>query len=196
MLKWCPTHCSCQHDITENHISGVRDFVGPSEKRNIRPGQPPTLKSFSLFFCDHKGSIVLNRVARKQFNKEEVEGEEVSLIMIMIMIKIIRIVVSIMTTDPNSQEVSVPRWTSSTWCLEAGWEEWEAWEVVTTIIWNQTMEIIISKQTAIYPKDHHQNYNPKGGRNSNKTKPMVHKLGVTLEELYNGKVWKPWKWWT
>ena len=50
------------------------------------------------------------------------------------------------------------------------------------------MEIIISKQTAIYPKDHHQNYNPKGGRNSNKTKPMVHKLGVTLEELYNGKV--------
>ena len=27
-----------------------------------------------------------------------------------------------------------------------------------------------------------------GGRQSNKTKPMVHKLGVTLEELYNGKV--------
>ena len=29
-----------------------------------------------------------------------------------------------------------------------------------------------------------------GGRNSNKTKAMVHKLGVTLEELYNGKVRK------
>merc|ERR1719481_2000152 len=29
-----------------------------------------------------------------------------------------------------------------------------------------------------------------GGRNSNKTKPMVHKLGVTLEELYNGKTRK------
>jgi len=29
-----------------------------------------------------------------------------------------------------------------------------------------------------------------GGRHSNKTKPMVHKLGVTLEELYNGKVRK------
>ena len=27
-----------------------------------------------------------------------------------------------------------------------------------------------------------------GGRQSNKTKPMVHKLGVTLEELYSGKV--------
>ena len=27
-----------------------------------------------------------------------------------------------------------------------------------------------------------------GGRQSNKSKPMVHKLGVTLEELYNGKV--------
>ena len=27
-----------------------------------------------------------------------------------------------------------------------------------------------------------------GSRQSNKTKPMVHKLGVTLEELYNGKV--------
>ena len=26
------------------------------------------------------------------------------------------------------------------------------------------------------------------GRQSNKTKPMVHKLGVSLEELYNGKV--------
>ena len=25
-------------------------------------------------------------------------------------------------------------------------------------------------------------------RQSNKTKPMVHKLGVTLEELYSGKV--------
>ena len=34
---------------------------------------------------------------------------------------------------------------------------------------------------------------PEGGRNSNKTKPMVHKLGVTLEELYNGKVCC--KWW-
>jgi len=29
-----------------------------------------------------------------------------------------------------------------------------------------------------------------GGRQSNKTKPMVHKLGVTLEELYNGKLRK------
>jgi len=29
-----------------------------------------------------------------------------------------------------------------------------------------------------------------GGRQSNKTKPMVHKLGVTLEEMYNGKVRK------
>jgi len=29
-----------------------------------------------------------------------------------------------------------------------------------------------------------------GGGGSNKTKPMVHKLGVTLEELYNGKVRK------
>jgi len=29
-----------------------------------------------------------------------------------------------------------------------------------------------------------------GCRNSNKTKPMVHKLGVTLEELYNGKTRK------
>ena len=28
------------------------------------------------------------------------------------------------------------------------------------------------------------------GPSSNKTKPMVHKLGVTLEELYNGKVRK------
>ena len=27
-----------------------------------------------------------------------------------------------------------------------------------------------------------------GGRHSNKTKAMVHKLGVSLEELYNGKV--------
>ena len=27
-----------------------------------------------------------------------------------------------------------------------------------------------------------------GRSQSNKTKPMVHKLGVTLEELYNGKV--------
>ena len=27
-----------------------------------------------------------------------------------------------------------------------------------------------------------------GGRQSNKSKAMVHKLGVTLEELYNGKV--------
>ena len=26
------------------------------------------------------------------------------------------------------------------------------------------------------------------GRQSNKTKPMVHKMGVSLEELYNGKV--------
>ena len=26
------------------------------------------------------------------------------------------------------------------------------------------------------------------GRQSNKTKPMIHKMGVTLEELYNGKV--------
>ena len=26
------------------------------------------------------------------------------------------------------------------------------------------------------------------GRQSNKTKAMVHKLGVSLEELYNGKV--------
>merc|ERR1712079_137877 len=31
---------------------------------------------------------------------------------------------------------------------------------------------------------------PHGGRSSNKTKPMVHKLGVTLEELYNGKTRK------
>merc|ERR1719351_580231 len=29
-----------------------------------------------------------------------------------------------------------------------------------------------------------------GGRTKNKSKPMVHKLGVTLEELYNGKVRK------
>jgi len=29
-----------------------------------------------------------------------------------------------------------------------------------------------------------------GGRQSNKTKPMVHKMGVTLEELYNGKTRK------
>lgn len=29
-----------------------------------------------------------------------------------------------------------------------------------------------------------------GGRSSNKTKPMIHKLGVTLEELYNGKTRK------
>ena len=29
-------------------------------------------------------------------------------------------------------------------------------------------------------------------RQSNKTKPMVHKLGVTLEELYSGKV----RWWS
>jgi len=29
-----------------------------------------------------------------------------------------------------------------------------------------------------------------GGRQSNKTKPMVHKLSVTLEDLYNGKVRK------
>jgi len=29
-----------------------------------------------------------------------------------------------------------------------------------------------------------------GGRQSNKTKPMVHKLGVTLEELYSGKTRK------
>ena len=29
-----------------------------------------------------------------------------------------------------------------------------------------------------------------GGRQSHKTKTMIHKLGVTLEELYNGKVWK------
>lgn len=27
-----------------------------------------------------------------------------------------------------------------------------------------------------------------GGRQSNKTKPMIHKLSVSLEELYNGKV--------
>ena len=50
------------------------------------------------------------------------------------------------------------------------------------------MEILTSKQTAIYPKDQTYDNNLKGGRNSNKTKPMVHKLGVTLEELYNGKV--------
>ena len=31
---------------------------------------------------------------------------------------------------------------------------------------------------------------PGGTRSRNKTKPMVHKLGVTLEELYNGKVRK------
>ena len=30
-----------------------------------------------------------------------------------------------------------------------------------------------------------------GGRQSNKTKAMVHKLGVSLEELYNGKVTSP-----
>ena len=70
-------------------------------------------------FFDHKGLIVLNRVARKQFNKEEVEGEEVSLtnmiIRIMMMITDQRhILAAIMTTDLNSQEVSVPRWTSST----------------------------------------------------------------------------------
>ena len=29
-----------------------------------------------------------------------------------------------------------------------------------------------------------------GGRNSNKTKPMVHKLKVSLEDLYNGKTKK------
>ena len=40
----------------------------------------------------------------------------------------------IMMTDCNSQEVSVPQWISSTWCLEAGWEEWEAWEEVIIII--------------------------------------------------------------
>ena len=31
---------------------------------------------------------------------------------------------------------------------------------------------------------------PHGGRSSNKSKPIVHKLGVTLEELYNGKTRK------
>ena len=31
-----------------------------------------------------------------------------------------------------------------------------------------------------------------GGRQSNKTKAMVHKLGVSLEELYNGKVKSAW----
>ena len=29
-----------------------------------------------------------------------------------------------------------------------------------------------------------------GGRGANKTKPMVHKLAVSLEELYNGKTRK------
>ena len=60
-------------------------------------------------------------------------------------------------------------------------------------------QIITSENASNFEVQSHHHHghkiddDPKGGRNSNKTKPMVHKLGVTLEELYNGKV--RCKWW-
>ena len=71
------------------------EILSDPQKREIY--DQVNLKIIFIVFViirDHKGSIVLNRVARKQFNKEEVEGEEVSLtnmiIRIRIMIMIIR----------------------------------------------------------------------------------------------------------
>ena len=51
-------------------------------------------------FFDHKGLIVLNRVARKQFNKEEVEGEEVSLTYMIFRIRILIMIIRIMIRNP------------------------------------------------------------------------------------------------
>ena len=55
-------------------------------------------------------------------------------------------------TDRNAhQEGSVPRWTSSTWCLEAGWEEWEE---VTFIIIKLTIVIFLGILRGFNPQQH------------------------------------------